>query len=120
MARTLFRIVQTDPPSLDDFVSNAAKGRVPPRSLTPARLRHRDGLSVFDAPDHGQQLARVRPTLGRYVATLRVPEGALVHSERTHPDTPGHFTVWGDPADMLNLVTQVVPVGAPAVWKERP
>jgi hypothetical protein len=49
------------------------------------------------------------PRLGRFIAVVQVEEGGPVTFERT-TRTPGHFTLWGDPATLLARVRAVVPV----------
>jgi hypothetical protein len=105
--RTVHRIVLTDPPTRDDFSSNAGKGRRP-RSDEPEVLRLWDGLSVYATLAQARRKARGAPYLGRYVATLRIPDRAPARLERTRG--PGHHTLWADPAAALGWVVAVVPV----------
>ena len=107
MPRSLFRIVRTDPPTIADFTSNAQRGLPPPQDPTLARLW--DGLSSYNTAAQARRNARKRPTLGRYIAELRVPDVESVRVERTL-NSPGHHTIWGDPADLLALVVNVEPV----------
>lgn len=108
--RSLFRIVVRNPPLLDDFTSNEAKGRVPPRSLTEEQRRQWSGLSVFERRDQAERLARRRAGLGRFIAELRLPSDGSISCQRTNLGSPGHYTLWGDPALILQCVVRVYPV----------
>jgi hypothetical protein len=103
---TVFRIVQTDPPTTDDFISNAARGKLPHRP-DPEVLRLWDGLSVFATESQARRQARRLPNLGSYIAELAIP--ATAHCEPTLR-TPGHHTVWGDPSTLLDCIVRVIPV----------
>jgi hypothetical protein len=56
MPRTLYRIVKTDPPTLDDFTSRAARGAPPP--LDPELARVHDGISTFNTAQQARRKAR--------------------------------------------------------------
>lgn len=105
-SRVVFRIVLTNPPSLHDFTSNAALRKTPQRP-DPEVLRLWDGLSVFASEAQARRQARRLPFLGSYIAEMALPINA--RCERTRP-TPGHHTVWGNPAMLLACVVRVVPV----------
>ena len=49
------------------------------------------------------------PWLGRFVAELRVPTGAVLRVEQTGRD-PSHYTLWADAVDLLSWVVSVTPV----------
>jgi hypothetical protein len=101
--------VLTDPPTVDDFLSNKAKGRAP-RSDDPAVIHLWDGLSVFATLAQARRKARGAPYLGPYVAALSIPEGASARFERTRG--PGHYTLWAEASDLLAWVVSVVRVGS--------
>jgi hypothetical protein len=107
-ARTFYRIVLTNPPTLDDFLSNRANRRAP-RSDDPAVLQLWDGLSVFATLAQARRKARGAPYLGPQVAQLRIPEGASARFERTRG--PGHYTLWAEAAAVLARVVSVVREG---------
>lgn len=107
---TFYRIVVTNPPTLADFTSYAARGRVP-LSDDPEILCLWDGLSVFATLAQARRKARGAPYLGAYIAELRLPADAAARYERTRG--PGHFTLWAAPADALAWVDSVVPVQGP-------
>ena len=107
--RSFFRIVKSDPPTVDDFVSAQARGRQPPASL-PADLRRLwDGLSVYATLAQASRKARQSPMIGAFIAELRIAPGSSIRFERTTRES-GHHTVWGTPSELLACVTTVVPV----------
>jgi hypothetical protein len=108
VARTFFRIVTTDPPSVADFLSDKARGKTQPTD--PARRDLYEGLSVYATLAQARRKARDLPVLGDYVAELRIADDALIRVERTLRSSRGHHTVWGDPEDLLHSVVAVVAV----------
>ena len=106
-ASVLYRIVLTIPPTLADFMSFAARG-LRPRRPDPEVERLWDGLSMYDTEERARQKARQLPYLGTYLARVAIPTAAI-RIERTLA-SPGHYTVWGKPSDLLGWVTEVVPV----------
>lgn len=100
----LYRIVDSNPPTLADMTSNAARGETL-RDPTPERLRLWAGLSAFATEAQARRNARRYTRLGRFIATLGIPADAPVRIERT--GRPGHHTVWGDPRYLLSCVAQV-------------
>lgn len=108
MARSFYRIVKSDPPTLTDFLSDRAKGRPP--AVEPARRRLHDGLSVYATLAQARRKARAFPMLGRYVAVLRVLDETPLRYERTIASSGGHHTVWGEPETLLECVEAVVAV----------
>ena len=105
---TFYRIVQSDPPVLADFLSEAAQGR-PPRGDDPELLRVHDGISVWTTETQARNRARTYPWIGRFIARLELPEQPDVRWERTF-STRGHYTVWGPPETLLARVVNVQPV----------
>ena len=106
--RTFYRIVRSNPPTLDDFTSNEAKGR-PLRDTAPETRRLWSGLSVNATEAQARRRAKQYPMLGRYIAAVRIPESGSIHWERT-TSVPGHHTIWGAPSELLHCVASVVPV----------
>lgn len=104
--RVFFRVVQTDPPTLDDFRSYLALGK-PLLHQTPRRLRAWSGVSVYDT--EGAARAKARDFgLGPYLAELHVPADASVEAEG--PGQLGHFNLFGEPEALLRLVVSVRPI----------
>jgi hypothetical protein len=109
MARVVYRIVRSDPPALDDFLSDEARGRVSSHD-PPEIQRLRSGRSVYLTEAQARRRAKRMPVLGHYIAAIRLPRDAAVRLERTLPGSPGHYTLWGDAALLLAPVVTVVPV----------
>lgn len=104
----LYRVVHSDPATLRDFTSNLALG-FPLRTDTVEARRLWSGISVFDSETRARRVALRYPTLGSFIAVLHVPETAAMQIERT-TTTRGHYTLWGEPADLLACVIQIVSV----------
>ena len=102
----LYRNVQSNPPTISDFLSGQAKGERP-RSESLRWLW--DGISVFNTATQARRQALRFPFLGHYLAQLNLLPGAPIRCERTLR-TRGHYTIWGNPAYLLRCVTEVVPV----------
>ncbi len=100
-----YRIVLTDPPTLVDFMSNRTKGR-PRRAIE--SVEEWGGLSVYDDEERARETARKFPRLGAHLAVLDVPPGAPIRWQQTFG--PGHYTLWGEPQDVLNCVVSTIPV----------
>jgi hypothetical protein len=105
--RTLYRIVKTDPPTLEDFRSDEARGK-PFVHADPARRRLWSGLSFHGTAAQARRTGRRYRTHGAYIAAVAIEEGAPVRIERTLG--PGHYTVWGEPAALLARCSAVTPV----------
>lgn len=103
--RTFFRIVATNPPTRHDFMSHQALGRP---LLVPARARQWQGVSVYGTAHQARKKARQYPTLGRYIAELRVLDDAPVRAERT--GSANHHTLWATPETLLACVVATTPV----------
>lgn len=104
--RVVFRIVRSDPPTENDFRSRAGLGLGLLVDTALGRELH-EGLSVLSSEAEARSLAKEFPSLGRFVAVLRVPEGARL--ERTLRRA-GHWTIWADAQLLLDSVAVVVPV----------
>lgn len=108
LARTvLYRIVQSDPPTISDLTPNDRRGRSQ-RDLTPEETRLLSGISLYATEAQARRNAKKYPRLGRYIAVVSIPDEAPVRVERTRG--PGHHTIWGDPEYLLNCVVQVAAV----------
>ena len=105
--RSLHRIVESNPPTRNDFVPKIGR-LVTLSALDPETQRLAEGISAYATEAQARRNARRYPSLGRFIATLSVPDNATVVVERTRG--PGHHTIWGDPATMLDLVVRVTPV----------
>jgi hypothetical protein len=69
------------------------------------------GVSVFATREQARKRARqVRSLRGkRFIAEVRIPDGSAITFEQT-TRTPGHYTLWGDPNEMLRCVVSIRPV----------
>jgi hypothetical protein len=101
----LYRIVLTDPPTLDDFASDEALG-IPAIGHDPERLRLRGGISAYGTENQARRKARDYPHLGRHIAVLDVLDVGLLRVERT-TRSRGHHTLWGDPEAILACVVAI-------------
>lgn len=103
-AITLYRIVWTNPPTVEDMKSNAALGRQP-RGNDPDVLRLWHGISLYDSIERARSQAQRRPWHGdAFIATPVIPVGVF-QFEATR--SRGHYTLWGDPHAMLGCVRHV-------------
>ena len=103
VVRIFYRIVKTVPPTIDDFLSNQAKGKQP-RHPTPEILRLWDGISVYDTLRQARITARLFPRLGQHIAILRIPDDGRFRIEQKQDPAQGHFTLWGDAAQISDCV----------------
>jgi hypothetical protein len=104
MAQTLYRIIQASEPTMVDFTSLEARG-IAPRSDDPEIVRLNRGLSCWATEAQARRTARRFRHLGAHIADLQIPDDASVRIERTRG--PGHYTVWGFPAELMTYVSLV-------------
>ena len=110
MPHTCYRIVRADPPTVADFLSYAAMGRVP-RVPTPRALREYAGVSVYDTEEHARANARRNPGLGDYIARLEIPADAAIMVTPVRNPMTGHHNLYGEPNDMLAcVVPPLIPI----------
>lgn len=101
---TLYRIVRTGSPTVDDMRSYADLG-IPLRRDDPASRRRAGGISLFDSLEQARRQARGKPWLGNaFIATLEIPADRF-QIERT--GGRGHYTLWGAPHAILSHVRRV-------------
>jgi hypothetical protein len=110
--RVFYHMVATDPPTVDDFRSNHAKGRVPRRPLTAEEQDLWEGISAYETWSLARRKAGASPWLGEYIAELHIPARSAIRARRT-TTSRGHWTLWGDPEDLLGCVVSVAPMRAP-------
>jgi len=89
-------------------MSNSAKGR-PLRDFSPETARLWDGISVNATDTQARQRVRQYPMLGTHIARVEIPTETQLRVERS-TRIPGHYTLWGDPAELLGYVVSVVAV----------
>src|SRR5215211_8313499 len=98
MARPFYRLVRSNPPTMDDFVSNKAKA-IPMARPDPEVALLWDGISVYATETQARNQARVKPWLGAYIAELVVTENDPITVRRSGTGR-GYHTLWGDPAEL--------------------
>jgi hypothetical protein len=100
MERVFYRIVRNPVPTVDDFLSARALGVPRPDSYVAEWDR---GISAYDNLAYALRRAeRNRTGLGRFVATLFVPDDGSVRFAKTFGRH--HFTIYGEPESLLALV----------------
>jgi hypothetical protein len=95
VSRIFYRLVESDPPTLRDFMSYAALGKAPPEHLRndQAFLHRWRGLSVYDTYRAARRLAAARKfKRWAYVAELRIPDDGPIICEG--PDDSGHWNLY--------------------------
>ena len=105
---TFYRVVKTNPPTERDFLSHLALDRRI-RSPTPEILRDAAGVSVTLTTEGARSLVADFPQMGSFIASVEVEEGGPIRYEQTG-QYPEHYTLWGEPADLLARVRSVVAV----------
>lgn len=103
-----YRIVKSNPPTEEDFLSYAALGISVRDPTDEETLLLASGVSVFATEPQARGRARARPDLGAYVARLDIPDDGSVQPRRGHR---GHHTIWAEPRQLLAWVQDVVAVG---------
>ncbi len=114
-ARVFYRIVLTDPPTVADFESRQAKG-LPPRGAELRRPELYRGLSLYATEVQAGETARRFPALGNFIAAVAIPVNGPFRVEQTL--RPGHYTLWGEPEDLLAAVVATVPIAWPEEGKD--
>jgi hypothetical protein len=104
-----YRILEDATPTLRDFLSYEALGRQP-RRRTPDVLPRWTGISMYGTETQARAVADWRPAIGRYIASVRIEASAPIQWEQTGDPDSGHYTLWGDAAEFLRRVVDVVPV----------
>jgi hypothetical protein len=99
--------VLTNPPTPEDFLSNAELGNVPRPPLTLERQRLWEGVFVCSTLEAAiDRAARLRPAC-RFIAVLNVPGSGAVLCTKTLRD-PAHYTFWGAAPDILERVECII------------
>jgi hypothetical protein len=104
----VYRIVASDLPTRDDFLSYAELGKELPRDATPDITDRWEGISMYDSEERARAVAS-RFGLGARVAALDLPDDGRFRIERTGR-RPGHYTIWGNADVLLTFVVAVIPV----------
>ena len=107
--RIFYRLVESDPPTLQDFTSQEALGIRPRRPLSRQGQERWRGVSHFDSRPAVVAMGADSPWLGGYIAEVRLPPGAGARAAQTGAD-PSHWTLWATPADLLSWVVSVAAI----------
>ena len=92
MARVFWRVVKSNPPTIDDFLSYKRLGR--PFRGNPARIREWDALSVFDELDIAVEFLRHGGSRhGAFLARLVVPDELDLAIEQTGANK-NHYSIF--------------------------
>lgn len=103
---SLYRIIRTNEPSIDDMWSYVELG-IQLRRDTPEARRRASGISLFDSLEQARRQAQGKPWVGNaFIAELVIPVDRF-QIERTG-GSRGHYTLWGDAHDILGFVRSVV------------
>ena len=98
MARSFFRVLRSNPSTLDDYTSQKAKG-IPMARPDPEIELIYDGVSVYATEAQARNQAKAKPWLGQYIAELAISDEGPITFRRTGVGR-GHHTLWGDPAEL--------------------
>lgn len=102
----LYHGVSAIPATAADFRSNAAKGRKVRPPITPEKVDLSRGVSTYDTLAAMQQNLVDWPANGPHIAVLDIPDDGSIRREKTLGSH--HWTVWGDPAQLLAFVTDYI------------
>ncbi|MBA2450299.1 MAG: hypothetical protein H0V51_19975 [Chloroflexi bacterium] len=105
MPRVFYRIVKSERPTRDGFLSHALKG-LKPRNPTPKSLHEYNGVSVLDTAQHARAWAERLPYLGEYIAELHIPDDVLIVFEGPNPR--GHGNLYETSPDELLRYVQAI------------
>jgi hypothetical protein len=105
----VYRLLEHLEPSLDDFTSMKDKGQEP-RKPDRYGLRLYSGLSTYKTEEQARSLDSRSPVLGfQAVAKLHIsPDAAATIEFDTSRN--GHCTLWSEPAELLGLIQEVLPL----------
>ncbi len=100
-----YRIVPYSEVTADDFLSHQAKGL--PAGRKAREERWWEGVSAYDSLQAACRLAVERNYRhGRFIAELLVEETSTITFRHT-TSVAEHYTLWGNPADLLRCVQWV-------------
>jgi hypothetical protein len=108
MARRFYRLIRSHASTIDDFLSNKAKG-IPMARPDPEVALLWDGISVYATETQARNQARAKPWLGSFIAELILSERDPFTVRRSGTGR-GHHTLWGEPAELNARVVRVIEV----------
>jgi hypothetical protein len=104
---TVYRIVWTGPPTIEDFQPNIEKS-IEARRISSDAARLHTGISVYRTWAQARRTARKRPPWldQGFIAEIRIPIGSDARVERT-TRSAGHYTLWADAGRVMEWVLRV-------------
>lgn len=111
MSIVLYRLVRTNPPTTSDFLSDEARGELPPADADSEKLDMWRGVSCHTV---AAKLTRRTRMVGNlpYLAEIELPDNCAIRHRQTG-NNPGHHTIWGEPEELLGYVRHVERVRMP-------
>ena len=103
---TLFHAVSNNPPQESDFRSNEREGKK--RPLEAWKDRYWRGFSTFDTLQQARNKAISFPRQGKFVVEIAV--AGIIGRTCEQPFSPGHYTVWAEPAICVANIVAIHPV----------
>jgi hypothetical protein len=102
VTRLFYRIVRTDPPSLDDFKSARELGK--PLGNVRYVREWSNSISVYDDYDHAvERAAANRFLLGDRIATLEIPDDRFEIAQTTRDRR--HFSIYASAENIIRFVS---------------
>ena len=98
MDRSFYRLIRSNPSTLDDYLSNKAKG-IPMARPDPEVALLWDGISVYATENQARNQAKGKPWLGSHIAEIVISDRDPVQFRRTGTGR-GHHTLWGEAAQL--------------------
>jgi hypothetical protein len=91
---------------LGDFMSYEELGIPPRRPLSPMARDGWRGFTHYATFAAAAAAARAHPHLGRYIATVRIPDDGSIRFQQTGRD-PEHVTIWAEARSLVRSVVSV-------------
>jgi len=102
-----YRIIESRQPRQRDFWSPERRGT----ALRNPDLRYMyDGVSMFGTLAAAAIKAATFPYLGQWIAEIDLTRSGNLRVEQTGRRRERHYTVWGDPDELLRCVVRVFSV----------
>lgn len=109
--RHVFRILKSDPPTLEDFTSAYVLDRPKARGIQLRSAAVHMSLSVMETLDQANSRALQFPQIGGYIAELALQGGEGFAIASTVE--PGHLSLWGSAVKLESSLVDVYPVEQP-------
>jgi len=108
MAQIFYRIVSSNSPTVDDFTSNAARGK-PPRGMEKADPGLYRSISVYMQLSDAIDTQHRYPTLGSHIAEMEFADDDQdIALYRVSSPPSSHRSLQGEPAAFLRCVRRVI------------